>query len=257
MELKTVTVNGVNLAYAEVGEGAALVCVHGNFASKRWFTPQLLEPPPNARVLALDLPNFGDSDAQPEGISIEAYASWLEGFIDTLGLEDVSLVGHSLGGAVVQMAAARRPRGYQGIVLIDSAPPDGLKTPAESYPYLELFKTNRDLLAQSLAAVMPMVQLDYFDDLVSDAWKMNRAAFTENARALANYDVTQALQKVTVPALVLYGERDALISEEMARRTAAVFQRSRLELWPEVGHSPQLEAPERFNALLAEFLKPG
>ena len=167
----------------------------------------------------------------------------------------MTLLGHSLGGAVVQMAAARQPQRYKSLVLIDAAPPDGLKTPEESYSYLELFKTNRDALAQSLGAVMPTVQLDDFDDLVDDAWKMNRDAFTENARALANYDVTQALQKVTAPVLVLRGGLDTLISEEMARHTAAAFKTSRLELWEEVGHSPQLEAPERFNALLTHFLK--
>ena len=254
MKLKTVTVDGLNITYAEAGEGQPVICVHGNFASKRWFTPQLLEPPPGARVLALDLPNFGDSDALPEDVSIEAYARWLEGFIDVLELKDVTLVGHSLGGAVVQVAAARQPERYKSLVLINAAPPDGLTTPAESYPYLELFKTNRPLLAQSLAAVMPTVQLSYFDDLVGDAFEMNRVAFTENARALNNYDVTAALSEVTVPVLVLYGGRDTLVTEEMARRTAAAFKNSRLELWPEVGHSPQLETPERFNALLSNFL---
>ncbi len=253
MKFETVSVDGVTLAYAEAGEGQPVVCVHGNFASKRWFTPQLLEPPAGARVLALDLPNFGDSDALSEDISTEAYARWLERFIDALGLDHVYLVGHSLGGAVVQTAAARQPERYKGLVLINAAPPDGLKTPEQHYPYLELFKTNRDLLAQSLSAVMPTIQLDYFDDLVNDAWKMNRAAFTENARALDNYDVTEALGEVTAPALVLRGERDSLISEEMARRTAAAFTNSRLELW-DVGHSPQLEVPERFNALLGQVL---
>ena len=255
MNVKTVTVDGVNIAYAEAGAGKPVVCVHGNFASKRWFTPQLLTPPPNAHVLALDLPNFGDSDALNEDISIEAYARYLERFSNALALKDVTLLGHSLGGAVVQVAAARQPQRYKSLVLIDAAPPDGLETPEESYPYLELFKTKRDALAQSLSAVMPTGRPDYFDDLVVDAWKMNRNAFTENARALANYDVTQALQQVTTPVLVLRGGQDTLITEEMARRTAVAFQTARLELWEEVGHSPQIEAPERFNALLADFLK--
>ena len=253
MKLKTVTVDGLNITYAEAGAGTPVICVHGNFASKRWFTPQLLEPPPGARVLALDLPNFGDSEGLNGDISIETYARYLEGFGDALNLTDVTLVGHSLGGAVVQVAAARQLERYKSLVLINSAPPDGLTTPEESYPYLELFKTNRDLLAQSLAAVMPTVQLEYFEALVDDAWKMNREAFTENARALDHYDVTAALGEVTAPVLVLHGERDTLITEATARRTAAAFRTARFELW-DVGHSPHLEAPERFNALLRDFL---
>lgn len=254
MHLKAVTVHGLRFAYAEGGTGKAVVCVHGNFASKRWFTPQLLAPPHGAKILAPDLPNFGDSDALGEEVSIAAYARSLEGFINALSLTDIVLVGHSLGGAVVQAAAARQPERFKMLVLVASAPPDGLKTHEEHYRYLEVFKTNRALLAQSLGAVMPTHEPQSFDAIVNDALKMNRAAFTDNARALEHYNVTLALRTVTTPVIVLRGGRDTLITESMARRTAAAFETSRLELWEEVGHSPQLEAPERFNALLSSAL---
>ena len=254
LTLKKLEVEGVKLAYAEAGTGRPLVCVHGNFASKRWFTPQLVEPPEGWRVLALDLPNFADSDALPGAISIEGYAEYLKGFIDGLELERPVLLGHSLGGAVVQTLVSQAPELAAALLLIAPAPPNGFKTPEETYTYLELFKTNRSLLAQSLGATMPTRKPSYFEAIVDDAFNMSGAAFTGNARALERYDVTLSLSDIDCSALVLHGGRDYLVTEAMAQRTAKVL-RGKLELWPDVGHSPQLESPQAFNTLLAEFLQ--
>lgn len=254
LKINKLEVGGVQLSYAEAGTGRPLVCVHGNFASKRWFTPQLVEPPKGWRVIALDLPNFADSDALPGAISIQGYAEYLKGFIEKLELERPVLLGHSLGAAVVQVLVSQAPNLASGILLIAPAPPDGFKTPEETYAYLEMFKTNRNLLAQSLGATMPTRKPDYFESIVDDAFKMNAAAFTGNARALEAYDVTSALGLVNSPTLVVHGRRDYLVTEAMARRTAAAL-RGKLELWEEVGHSPQIEAPERFNLLLTDYLQ--
>lgn len=254
LTLKKLEVEGVHLTYAEAGAGLPLVCVHGNFASKRWFTPQLITPPSGWRVLALDLPNFADSAALPGTISIEAYAHHLKGFIIELGLDRPVLLGHSLGAAVVQVLVSQSPELASGLILVAPAPPNGFKTPAETYSYLELCKTNRNLLAQSLGATMPTRQPSYFEALVDDAFKMNRGAFTGNARALEAYDVTLELGDVNSPALVLHGGRDYLVTKDMARRTATTLG-AKLVLWPEVGHSPQLEMPQAFNTLLAAFLQ--
>ena len=254
LNLKRLEVNGIHLGYAEAGTGRPLVCVHGNFASKRWFTPQLVEPPEGWHVLALDLPNFADSDALPDAISIAAYADYLRGFIEGLELDRPVLLGHSLGGAVVQVLTSHAPELASALFLVAPAPPNGFKTAKETYTYLEMFKTNRSLLEQSLGATMPTRKPSYFEAIVDDAFKMNEAAFTGNARALEAYDVTKALGLVDIPTLVLHGGRDYLVTEDMARRTAAAL-RGKLELWSDIGHSPQLESPEKFNRRLAEFLQ--
>lgn len=248
-------VNGVTLAYHQAGQGRALLCVHGNFASKRWFTELLNNPPSGWQVIAFDLPNFGASDAMPEPISIAAYAEYLAGFIDALVLQDVVLVGHSLGGAVVQAYAAEHPGVPTGLMLVSSAAPSGLQTPEEHYPLLESFQDNRELLAQALRPTMPSGRPAYFEQIVDDALAMHPAAFTGNARALEHHHVTNKLKPVPCPVLVVRGEHDYLITEEMARATANAFPHAQLELLDGVGHSPQIEAPQRFNALLHTFLE--
>ncbi len=254
-----VNLSGVEVVYQEAGTGRPLVCVHGNFASKRWFTEQLKAPPEGLRVLALDLPNFGDSDPLEGGISIGAYADVLGEFVKALDLSTFALMGHSLGGGVAQVYAARQPDTLSALVLIAAAGPSGLVTPEERYMGLEMLKDNPGLMASALEPTMPTGKPSYFGDIVEDALKMSPDAFSGNARALGHYNVTSALKAVTCPVLVIRGEQDYLVSEEMARATAAAFvgvsEGVRLELWEHIGHSPQIEDPERFNHLLAEFLK--
>ena len=277
VQTKEVYTDGVKIAYVEAGAGRPLVCVHGNYASKRWFTEQLNAPPTDWRIIAPDLPNFGDSGELPGAVSIEAYASFLRRFLDALGLDEVVLLGHSLGGAVAQVFASGLPQRVGGLVLVASAPPDslyglpgglpqGVKLPKLNLPKnvklpnLKKFNLpnvgggqSRSQLESSLRPTMPTRQPPYFDQIVDDALNMNPKAVQGNVNALMRYN-TENLSRVTCPVLVLRGGRDTIISEAMARRTVNAFGDARLELWQSVGHSPQIEAPERFNKLLQTFL---
>lgn len=252
-----VNVVGVKLAYQAAGQGHPLVCVHGNFASKRWFTELLRDPPAGWRVVAPDLPNFGDSDALPEPIRIDAYADRLHGFVTELGLERPVLLGHSLGGAVVQTFAAAHPEVTRGLIVIGSPTPTGLVTAEEHYPFLESLRNDREAMARALAPTMSATMSerlpDYFDGIVDDALKLHPDGFSGNARALET--LTLDTCAVTCPVLVVRGEHDYLISPRMAERTAAAYPSGRLQKLPGFGHSPQIEDPERFHALLSEFLE--
>lgn len=252
-----VELSGVKLAYRSAGQGCALVCVHGNFASKRWFTELLRAPPEGWRVLAPDLPNFGDSDALPEPIRIHAYARYLHGFITALGLGRAALLGHSFGGAVVQLFAAAHPEVTRGLVLIGSPTPEGLVTAEEHYPFLEGLRGDREAMARALAPTMSATISerlpDYFNGIVDDALKLHPDGFSGNARALET--LTLDTRAVTCPVLVVRGEHDYLISPRMAEWTAAAYTNGRLEGLVGFGHSPQIEDPERFHALLKGFLE--
>lgn len=278
VQTKEVYTDGIKIAYAEAGAGRPLVCVHGNYASKRWFTEQLNVPPAGWRIIAPDLPNFGDSGELPGAVSIEAYASFLRRFLDALNLDEVVLLGHSLGGAVAQVFVSGLPQRVGGLVLVASAPPgslyglpgglpQGVKLPKLNLPKnIKVPKLpkkfnlpsvggrqNRSQLESALRPTMPTRQPPYFDKIVDDALSMNPKAVQGNVNALMRYN-TENLSKITCPVLVLRGGRDTIISEAMARRTVGAFGDARLELWSEVGHSPQIEAPERFNKLLQTFL---
>lgn len=256
-EAATVPVGGVEMAYRSVGEGRPLLLVHGNYGSKRWFEEQLRDPAPGWRYIAPDLPNFAQSGDLPGEISIAAYARHLAAFCDALGLDDLVLLGHSLGGAVVQALALDEGERVKGLVLVASASPSGHFTSEEHIALLDSFVGNREGLHAALAATIPSGLPDYFPAIVDDALQMRAPAYTGNARALAAFDVSDRTASFTNPVLVVRGALDLphLITEEIARATAAAYPDATLELWDDVGHSPQIEAPGRFNALLRRFLE--
>jgi branched-chain amino acid transport system permease protein len=253
MATKSVTVLGRKINYVEQGQGAPVVLVHGNTGSSRWWS--LVMDLPGCRTIALDMPNFGRSEALDVD-DIDVYADHVAAFIKALGLEQPVVVGHSLGGAVVMSMAARNPDLPRAIVLTDSASPAGLKTPEAHYPYIEMYRTNRDLMRKALASVAPTLQdKALLDTLADDAMMMAGHAFSGNARALERFDYRDRAGAFKGPALVIWGRKDIIITEQMARDTAAAYAGGRLEILDGVGHSVMVEAPEDFKRLLLEFVQ--
>ncbi|MEJ2290049.1 MAG: alpha/beta hydrolase [Deinococcales bacterium] len=113
----------------------------------------------------------------------------------------------------------------------------------------------RAMIAQALPGVMPTRRPPYFDELVEEALRIPPDAIVPNANALETMDLRDLVGAYPGPVLVLRGGRDALVTEAMARATVDAYgsQRSRAVTWEDVGHSPQIEAPDRFATLLLEF----
>lgn len=246
----------LSIAYDRAGSGSPVLLVHGNFASERWWREQLADPPAGLDLLAPCLPGFARSSAMPDSWEesewVYAWADALAGLARALGLSRVGVVGHSLGGAVAQALAVRHPGLVTALLLVDSAPPGGFVTPDTHYPVLERYRTDRELLGAALAAVSPTRRPEHFSpELVDDAAAMGERHYQGNARALAAYDLTSAAAGVEVPVTVLHGGKDLLIPAALAQRTASAYPNARLITWPDVGHSPLLEAPAEFRRLLA------
>ncbi len=249
-----IAAGGLRLAVERAGDGHPTLLLHGNFASRRWWTEQLRHPPAGLDLVAPDLPNFGASDALPGDITLAAYARAVLDLADALELERPFVVGHSLGTAVAHHLAALAPRRFPALLLVSPAPPAGFPTPEAHYPVLEGFRDHAERLGPALAAMTPTRVPPYFDELVADGLRMNPAAFSGNARALAHGAPEGAVAAYPGRVLALRGGRDALITAAVARAAADAYPHARLETWKDVGHSPQLEAPERFEALLRSFL---
>lgn len=252
MEGKTVSVLGKSVYYVENGTGAPVVYVHGNWGSSAWWTKVM--DLRGRRTIALDLPNFGRSEDIGRA-DLALYAEYLAAFIEALGLGQVDLVAHSLGGAVAQALVEARPELLSSLALVDSSAPSGLVTPEANYAAFDMFARNRDMLRMALAGVAPtMDDPALLDRLADDAFMMARHAFAGNARALERKMDLGKLMAFGGKVLVLWGRKDAIVSEAMARETAAAFADARLELLEGVGHSLEVEDPARFVALLEGFL---
>jgi branched-chain amino acid transport system permease protein len=248
-----VDISGARVFYVERGSGIPLLYVHGNTGSSRWF--ERVMDVPGCRAIALDLPNFGRSSPLPRDPDIDGYADAVIAFIAALGLDRPLLVGHSLGGAVAISLAARSPGLIRGLVLVDSSAPSGLVTPEDRHPLIDMMRTNRDFLAKALAATVPSLKdQDFFNALVDDATRMAVPAWIGNARALSSFDYRGRCVAFTGSVLVLWGRKDVIITEGMARETAEAFPHARLQVLEDIGHSPMVEDPSRFLSTVSGFV---
>lgn len=248
--------DGTRVRVARSGAGTPVVLVHGNFASRRWWQLQLADPPEGLELIAPDLPNFGASDPLPGELTMDGYAVALGSILDALDLDTVVLVGHSLGAAVVERFTLAAPKRVLGLMLIDGGPPEGLPRPEEHYALLSGFVGQRDGLAAALGPMTGAQLPAFWDALLDDAVAMAAPAYEGNARALGTVTLPPVPEGVAPrTVVVLHGGQDPLITADMAEATAAHWPGARLERWPNSGHSPQLDQPDRFADLLTSFAK--
>ena len=223
----SVDIDGVRMAYwdtnAAASAGRTVVYVHGNTGGKIWFSRVMAPPvPPGVRVVAPDLPNFGESD-HLDGADIDLYARYLSAFLERVDIRHAVVVGHSLGGAVVTAAAGRAIDRISRLVLVDPAPLDGLVTPEEYYPVIEQYRHDRTLMAHALAAVTPtMDDPALLEELTDTALRMNPLAFSGNPRALRALEALNALKTLKDDLCFVYAAiviHKSLTSEEIIKVT--------------------------------------
>jgi len=248
-------INGVNLYYEQAGSGdTTLLLIHGNVGSSRWWEPVWEQLAKSYTVVRADLRGCGQSEKPGVGNSVPQYSADMRALIRELGLKNVVVVGHSLGGAVTMDMVVTEPELMQGMVLICSAPAEGFVTPEERHPLIAKMIEDRNLMKMSLAAVIPTAaQGEFFERLVDDAMIAGPTC-VPNYQSLGQVDYREGLKKSEIPALVVSCALDSLITLDMLQRTADVIPNSELLVYDGIGHSPMVEAPEQLVTDLKKFV---
>jgi branched-chain amino acid transport system permease protein len=277
-----VSTSRLRVHYEEAGAGPELfVFVHGNFASWRWWKPILEKLPPGWHGVAPDLRGCGETSADADGArsayAIPELAGDLAGFVDALGYGAFHLVGHSLGSAVALQFALQHEARVRSLTLVAPAPPTGLSALREgtstaarflrridpdhrpslaalqsSYGMHRALGTNRWILRRALAEMMPSAALDGVaaEALLSDASRLSSEAVVGFLEALHRWNVEAELARLRVPTVILWGAKDTLIPRAGLEKMAQLLPAAELVVWPDTGHSPQLERPDAFVDLL-------
>lgn len=261
----------LHVHYEHAGEGdEILILVHGNFASWRWWQPLLEDMPAGYRAYAPDLRGCGDTEKPNEGYTIEQLSKDLKAFTEALDIHRFHLVGHSMGGAIALQYAIDQPQPLLSLVLVASAPAEGLSASAEHHfslanllasdtlsRWLPTLALHRPVMNRAINHVLPGLHegQELQSLLVEDALRMSPLALTAFVHALNHWDVQSELGKITVPVLILGGAEDPLIQSQALARTAEGLPDAQLMIWPDTGHAPQLEHPQHFRELLLNFLK--
>jgi 3-oxoadipate enol-lactonase len=249
-------IHGVNLYYEQAGAGQkVLLLIHGNVASSRWWDHIFAPLAERYKVVRVDLRGCGRSEGDGgAGNNVKQYSADLRALLKALGHEKAVLVGHSMGGAIAMDMAVNEPDLVEAMVLINSAPAEGIVTPEERKPLIEQMIRDRNLMKMALAAVVPTAATgEFFEKLVDDAM-VAAPTMVPNYTSLGEADYREQLAGADLRTLIVYGQLDSLITQDMMERTQAVIPGSELVLYEGVGHSPCVEAPERLLQDIVRFV---
>jgi 3-oxoadipate enol-lactonase/3-oxoadipate enol-lactonase/4-carboxymuconolactone decarboxylase len=225
--------------------------------SARSWESQLQSAPGALRLVALDLPGHGESDAMPRA-SVEEYAAVVADFLSALDCGPAVVVGHSLGGSIAVALAARRPALVRGLVLIGACVKLPLVDRVGERLVAFLPGPLRRLLFFSMAQKV-LFAPDAPAEAISVTMRELRACRPEtlmaDVRAARAMDLTAPAAALDVPTLVLTGNRDRLTTPALAERLTALIRRSQLRVVDGPGHMLPLEAAARVNREIAAFVE--
>jgi 3-oxoadipate enol-lactonase len=239
-----------------------VIFLHGIGGSARMFAPQVASfASAGYQPIALDLPGYGER-TPVEAMSFEALAEDVEFTISQNGLERPVLVGHSLGGMVVQTMLRRRPGDYAAAVLSCTSPAFGnpagdfqKKFVAARLAPLDAGRTMAQIAPDAAAGMMgpnpdPAGRTLFIAQYGLTAESTYRAA----VQCVVTFDERANLPEIKVPVLCLAAEHDRNAPPPVLEKMAAKISGARYVCLPGVGHMPNLEAPAAFDAAIFTFL---
>jgi pimeloyl-ACP methyl ester carboxylesterase len=274
MQAKTATVHGRPITYAEAGKGSVLLLIHGMGGTfENW--QEVIEPlARHHTVIAPDLPGHGASAPGGGDYSIGALAANLRDLLVTLDHDRATLVGHSLGGGIAMQMGYQFPEMIERLVLVSSGGLGPEVSPvlrAAALPGADIFISATAGIGQrvggavgrGLSAIGLRPNADVAEVLrgygsLTDPER--RAAFLATLRSVVGtggqrVDATDRLYLAELlPVLIVWGARDSIIPVHHGEDAHRAIPGSRLEVFEDVGHLPQIEAPGRFIAVLERFL---
>jgi pimeloyl-ACP methyl ester carboxylesterase len=266
-------VDGLAVHYVRQGRGPAIVLLHGlgGFAESWRGTIDALAK--RADVLALDLPGFGLSAKPRTRYDLDFFTRVLHGFLDATGVGQVSLVGHSLGGAVACAYALTRPARVDRLALVSAVVPGFDYQPSWLYRMAAIrglgevaaLCAGRPLYRAAIARCFHAPIAREVDALVDWSYA-ERTAWDAKAAYLATLrDVREdfasraaAYRRVAgtlgLPVLLVHGRQDPVVPAVHCANVSKGFPRASVRWLDACGHFPQIEHAETVNRWLEDFL---
>jgi 3-oxoadipate enol-lactonase len=267
-DLAPMTTKDGRFGYEAAGKPGmpALVFLHGIGGAARAWRAQLDAFGDRYHAIAWDMPNYGGS-APLESVSIatlaDALADFLQAdFLQQVGAAKPCLVGHSIGGMIVQQLLVKQPRIAGCVVLAQTSPafgrPDG--DWQKTFIAARLGPLDR---GETMASLAPALVNELIGDdpdprgveLARDCMATVRThAYRASMLALIGFDLRGALKNIAVPTLLLSGSKDNNAPAPMMVKMATLIPASNYVELEGVGHLANLERPAAFNAALDRFL---
>ena len=271
-----VVAEGQRTFYIEAGKGEPVVLLHGLGATNASMLPTLQALSEHYRVIAPDLPGFGDSDKPLRSLHAAFYARWVQDFCRALGLERPHLIGNSMGGRIAVEAGLRNPDDVGKLVLL--APSPAFLRGREYVRLVRILRPELALLPLPLSgrhvvngirgmfSKPSRLERSWYESAADEFLRVFRSArgricffsamrqiYLEEPHAPPG-GFWGRLPGLTAPALFVWGDRDRLVPAKFGRHVERALPNATSVVLPDCGHVPQFEHPQRTHALVADFL---
>ena len=200
--------------------------------------------------IIIELPGHGESGGKGEE-EIGRYAEHVHAFLGTMGLQKVFLVGHSMGGAIVQTLALIHSEMIKGIVLV------GTGVRLKVFPMiLNGIMNNFEETVRTITrfAYSQRTSSDLVERGISDLMRCRHEVLYGDFLACDRFDIMNEVEKIDLPTLLLCGDEDGLTPVKYSQFIHGRIKGSRLEILPHAGHMVMMESPEAFNEKVGEFI---
>lgn len=235
------------------GDGPLVVFLHGIGGNRRSWDAQVAFFSRRFTAVAWDARGYGDSDDYDGPLDFRDFSADLLRVLQYFQVEQVHLVGLSMGGRIARSFALAHPDRVRSLVLANTSPGFDALPPDKVAAFVEQ-RRNLDSVAQAKRLLGPNAHPEAFERLVGSLRGVHRESYLKTVEASVAQDVAAPIERIAVPTLVIGSTEDPLYPVDMARAMAKRIPGARLVELPG-GHVSNLEQPERFNAAVLEFLK--
>lgn len=250
---------GVKLFVEDIHPGGqnTILFIHGWPLSHKQFEYQYnVLPAMGYRCIGYDWRGFGDSDKPFTGYDYDRLSDDLRILINELQLSNVTLVGHSTGGAIAARYVARHNGfGVCKLVLVDAALPTGFTTDTAKQLLEETYSDRPNMWRKTIDGFffqqISEAYRDWFSQIGYQAAGYSTAAII---RTLRDSNLMRDLQMINVPTLIIHGVHDKVIPFAQAQLVHRIVKNSQLVPFDFSGHGPFYEERDRFNYVLSQFV---
>ena len=257
----------------DMGSGPPVIFIHGLSGCWQNWLEQLPLFARNHRVIAVDLPGFGQSEMPAEEISISGYADAIDELMGELDLDEARIVGNSMGGFIGAELAIQHPERVERLVLVAAAGlsiesirtqrKQGLRHRAENVVFFSLghiaSRSHQVALRPRLRHALLMLVAAHPQKLpgplaAQQVLGSGKPGFSDALEAMCRYPLRDRLEKIGCPTLIIWGEKDLLVPVKDADIFEKLIPDSRKIIYKDTGHVSMMERPERFNSDVKAFL---
>jgi pimeloyl-ACP methyl ester carboxylesterase len=261
------------LDYGEGDDRPPIIFIHGLSGCWQNWLENIPYFARTHRIIAVDLPGFGESEMPSEPISMKGYATTMDVLMTELGIDTAQIVGNSMGGFIGAELAIQHPARVERLVLVAAAGlsveyirtqrKSGLRHRAENVAFFYIgwlasrshtVAARRRLRSALLLLVAAHPQKLPPALMIEQVSGSGKPGFSDALDAMLDYPLRDRLEKITCPTFIVWGDKDRLVPV----KDAAIFEKlipdARAVVYKDTGHVVMMERPARFNADVEAFL---